>query len=242
MEPGFYRRDWEAEERFREFLERSERAERSNSDGSARTDGSDGSAASSSPVSASADGAEDSRDLSGSRTHGGFPGFRDRRSPIDFERRENALSALTLARTIAFLLYSLLVPLITLGLMVLTPLEHLSPEGKSIVALGLFLLMEWFLFQGVSRGFLPSPNPDHVSPFSERQMELGVAVLSFAPWLLRFDPQRFFIFQVVVNGFLILAVLVFFLSKSMLSRRPRWAVLRTLLLPAMQLAYLFWPR
>ncbi|NLI79167.1 MAG: hypothetical protein GX442_22330 [Candidatus Riflebacteria bacterium] len=155
---------------------------------------------------------------------------------VDIQERENRLSALTLAHTIAFLLYSLLVPLIVLSLMVLTPLERLTVEGRSLAAVVLFVGMEWLLFRGVSRGWLPCPDPKNVHPFNERQLEIGVAVLSFGPWLLRFDPQMFFVFHVVINSLLVIGVLVFFLTKSFISRTWRWGVLRVLLLPVLQ----FW--
>ncbi|RCK78994.1 MAG: hypothetical protein OZSIB_0545 [Candidatus Ozemobacter sibiricus] len=156
--------------------------------------------------------------------------------PFDIREREDRLSAVTLAHTLAFLLYSLLVPLVVLGLMVLPPLRLLSLEARSVTAVGLFVTLEWFLFRGVSQGWLPCPDPENVRPFNERQLELGVALVSFGPWLLRFDPQMFFVFHVVVNALLVIGVIVFFLTKSFISRQWRWGVLRVLLLPLLQ----FW--
>lgn len=161
------------------------------------------------------------------------------RPRVDFQEREDLLSAYTLARTVAFLLYTLLVPLIVLAILFLGPFHGLSIEFRFIAGLSLFVTAEWLLFKGVSLGMLPIPNPEHVRPFNERQMELGTAIMSFIPWLLPIDPPQFFAFHLVINAFLILAVIVFFLTKSMLSRHWRWGVLRVLLIPLLQLSWLF---
>lgn len=161
------------------------------------------------------------------------------RPKIDFQEREDQLSAYTLARTVAFLLYTLLVPLVVLSILSLSLFRGFSLEARFIVGLAMFVTAEWLLFKGVSLGLLPTPNPDHVRPFNERQMELGTAIMSFLPWLLPIDPSQFFAFHLVVNAFLILAVTVFFLTKSMLSRHWRWGVLRVLFVPLLQLYWLF---
>ena len=159
--------------------------------------------------------------------------------PKCISSREDAISVDTLSKTIVFLLYALLLPFIILSLFVFTPLRALPNESREIMAICLFLGIETILFVMILRGYLAWAIPKDVQPFSERQMELGVIVLSLAPWLLRFDHDKFKVFQVILNGSLCIAVLVFFFTKSFLSRRYRFEVLRVLLLPLVQLAFLF---
>ncbi len=164
---------------------------------------------------------------------------RPRPPRFDAERREDAISALTLARTVAFLMYSMLAPLITLIVLMMPPFPTWTRQYLFLIAFFLFTSLEYLLFVAVQRGWLPSPDPEHISPFSERQIEFAALCLSVTPWLLHFDPSRFLVFQGVINGSLIIAGVVFFITKSMLSRRWRWGVLRVLVLPALQLAWLF---
>jgi len=164
---------------------------------------------------------------------------RPRTAGFDAQRREDAISSLTLARTVAFLMYSMLAPLITLIVLMMPPFPSWPRQTLFLIALGLFTSLEYLLFIAVQRGWLPSPDPEHVSPFSEHQIEFAALCLSVTPWLLRFDPSRFLVFQGVINGSLIIAGIVFFITKSMLSRRWRWGVLRVLILPIVQLVWLF---
>ena len=158
---------------------------------------------------------------------------------LDFKIREDAFSAITLYKTLLFLLYAIVVPLLTIGLLILTPFQSISGQARSFLAVGIFLSLEAILYYFVLQARIPERALNAKNPFDEHQIALGVALLSAAPWLLRFDPVRFQVFQVVVNGFLCLAVLVFFLTKSMMSRHWRWGVLLVMLLPALQLYFVF---
>lgn len=154
---------------------------------------------------------------------------------VDFRRREDILSAVTFAKTIAFILYSIVVPVVTLLILMFLPFRHVSRGILFLTGIAIFACLEWLLYLGVIRGILPSPNPKNVSPFNEHQLALAVAFLSLAPMVLKLDFQHFQAFQVVLNSILCIAVLVFFLTKSMLSRQFRWGVLLVMILPLLQL-------
>ena len=117
---------------------------------------------------------------------------------------------------------------------VLDPLAGLQPWLQPLVAGGVLVAVECLLLFLLVRGILPGFYGQLVVGFPERQLAIGITVLSLISWLvyggsLGGDAVRF-----VLNGALVFCTLVYFVAKSILSRRVRWGVLAVLVLPAAQ--------
>ena len=148
---------------------------------------------------------------------------------------EDRVAALTLGKTIAFLLYSLPTFAPVLALELLTPLGRLNASVRGTIVLVVWLSLEWILLWFVIDGRLPGTSGDRVRPFNERQLAVGCTVVSLLVWLAPFGSQARDIIDAVVNGGLFLGVVVYFVVKSALARNLRWTVLLVGLVPAAQL-------
>ncbi len=158
---------------------------------------------------------------------------------------EDLLATVALRTTVAFFLYTPLVFLSILLILEILPLVcspsfcsfyfDLSQKSQNLISYTLIGLGEVVLFYLVFRGWLPGTKLEWVLPFSETQLGWGVAVLSVIPWVLSYDLVRFEIFHATLNGSLLIGVLVFFITKSILSREIRWEVLRILVVPYLQI-------
>lgn len=151
--------------------------------------------------------------------------------------QEDYLAAVALGKTIAFLLYSILVPVLLGALVLLPSFERLPDKMQALVSFSIFAAAELLLLFLVVKGYLPGTRAEMAQPFSEKQIGLGLTIVSVLVALFRGTTQEGIIIQWIVNGALVVSVAVYFATKSVLSRRPRWGVLSVLFLPALQLYY-----
>jgi len=148
---------------------------------------------------------------------------------------EDYLAALALRKTIVFLLYSVLVPLFLLPVFLHPRFKSLPEEWRNLAALILLIAALLLLLAMAIKGILPGSGATLVQAFNEKQIGVGMAILSGATWLVAGNSLAGEIIQWVINGGLFLSVAVYFVTKSVLSRRLRWGVLGVLLLPGIQL-------
>jgi hypothetical protein len=150
--------------------------------------------------------------------------------------QEDRVAAVALGRTVAFLLYSLPLPVLVLGAMLILPFGSLSNVARDRVALAIWIALEAGLLVLVCRGRLPATSGLDTEGFSETAIGSACAVLLLViPFVARGNVAGEIIGD-VIDGFLLLAVSVYFIVKSLLSRRPRWRVLLVLVPHAAQAA------
>ncbi|MBF0545564.1 MAG: hypothetical protein HQM08_14070 [Candidatus Riflebacteria bacterium] len=145
---------------------------------------------------------------------------------------ENAVATAALKKTFVFLFYSVLTPLLVLFTLMLSPFESMSSKSKELFAIGLFVTVEGFLFFSAIYGILPGSKIEKLKSFSERDLARMIALLSVLPLLFFKDHERYLILNTVLNGAFFVSSLVFFIVKSMVSRRIRWEILLFLAIPA----------
>ncbi|HET8579868.1 MAG TPA: hypothetical protein VFL31_02630, partial [Nitrospiraceae bacterium] len=110
------------------------------------------------------------------------------------------------------------------------------PEAwRNVVVVLLLAAILSALLYLIIKGILPGSKVTFIQPFNEKQIAVGMTVLSAAVWILLGNTLAGEIIRSVVNGGLFLSTAVYFVTKSILSRRPRWAVLTVLVVPGIQL-------
>lgn len=147
--------------------------------------------------------------------------------------REDLASAMALGKTVVFLLYSVLVVIALVPVVFWSGGGGVSSSGQTAIVLLVLLASEVALFYGVVTGKLPGSSGWRAEPFSEKQFGIGITVLSLGAWLLVGHGLEGRIIRWVLNGALLLGVAVYFVTKSVLSRRVRWGVLSVLSAPAL---------
>ena len=148
---------------------------------------------------------------------------------------ENLVAAIALGKTIAFLAYSVVSGMLTLAITILYVEQNLPRSTWNAASWVAFIALEVLLLWLVIRGALPATSSAGTSAFSERQAAWGLAVMSFVPWFFYTDETWFAVYMWGVNGALLLVALVYFVTKSVLSRSIRIEVLGILLVPLVQL-------
>lgn len=149
--------------------------------------------------------------------------------------REDLLAAIALGKTVAFLIWSIpAVGLVAIAF-VASGLGNVPDPWGSVPFVSGFLAVEAGLLWLVVRGRLPGTSAEQARPFSEKQLAFACHLLALGAWALAAGLQAE-ILHWVLTGFLLLGALVYLVTKSILSRRPRWAVLSVLAIPALQLA------
>jgi hypothetical protein len=146
---------------------------------------------------------------------------------------EDLLAAIALGKTVAFLLWSVPTLAIVTIAFLATDLGKVPDPWGSVLFGAAFLATEAVLLWLVIRGGLPGTSAERTQPFSEKQLAIGCHVLALGAWALAAGMQAE-ILRWVVAGFLALGALVYFVTKSVISRRPRWTVLSVLAVPALQ--------
>ena len=144
------------------------------------------------------------------------------------------LSAIAIGKSLAFVLYSYPLALVTVIATDFFLGGWLTDTNRLPVFLGTLSLAGLALLGVVIAGVLPGTDGRHAKPFSERQAALVIQVASLLPWVFEYDPVIRYWFSWILNGTLVFVVLTFFVVKSVLSRSPRFEVLLTLVLPAFQ--------
>ena len=84
-------------------------------------------------------------------------------------------------------------------------------------------------------GWLPGSKGIRTTSFSEKSAAWGVTLLSFLPWLAHATELTFMVFNWVLNGALALIVIVYFIAKSIISKRLRLEVFIVLIPPVLQI-------
>jgi hypothetical protein len=150
---------------------------------------------------------------------------------------EDRLSAVALQKTVAWFLYTLATIVAVEAFMVMTNRVDLPDPASNTWRLALLGLIEPAVLFLVLLGVLPGSRGARVRGFTDRQFVMAVSALSLIPLLLGFSPLSATIFRGAMNGFLVIGVLVFFVTKSAVSGRVRLKVLGGLVLPLAQLVY-----
>jgi len=151
------------------------------------------------------------------------------------EESENRIAAVALGRTVAFAIYSVLVIPIAAVLSTIGPWRQADGDPRPSVFLAVVTVLLVALFVGVAKGVMPGTRGATARAFDERQLALGCTAASLVVLVLPLDPAQHQALDVVLNGGLLVGVLVYFITKSTLSHRPRWLVLVVGVLPALQL-------
>jgi len=152
---------------------------------------------------------------------------------------ENRLATVALGKTVAFLLYSVL-GAVTIGFPIafLVPaLVPLSASLISIIILSCLVGVETLVLVAVVRGWLPGTQSRVTQSFSEKQLAYALGLISLGTWVLVGAGLEGSIIRWVLNGPIFIGVVVYFVLKSLVSRRPRWGVLSSLVLPTIELLY-----
>jgi len=148
---------------------------------------------------------------------------------------EDRVSAVALTKTVACFAYTIIAVVVTEVVVVVANLDAFP--GRAWIRLGILLpLQATLVFLGLL-GRLPLSRARKVRGFTDRQFALAVSVMSLLPLALGLSPLRAEVFRWVTNGTLLVGVLVFFVTKSVLSGRPRLAVLAGMVVPGLQLAW-----
>jgi len=148
---------------------------------------------------------------------------------------EDHVSALALGRTLSFILYSLPCSLISiLGWEVLFK-SYFTGVSEFVGMCFVWILLELALFLPIIKGWLPGTTGLQTVGFSENYAGWSITGISFILWFFHVSDQMFAIYNWVLNGSLILVVMVYFLTKSILSKRLRIEVFLVLIIPALQI-------
>ncbi len=149
---------------------------------------------------------------------------------------EDQMSCLALGRTIAFLFYGLLAFMVVSGVMILGGEIGWWPELSDPLAFSVLGVVLFIMLVLNAKGLLPGTNREIDNPFSENHLAWGANVLSVFSlvveimWKTRITTH-------VVNGSFILCLFVFFVTKSVLSKRPRFKILCGMALPIGHFVY-----
>lgn len=146
---------------------------------------------------------------------------------------EDRLSSVALTKAIAFFVYSLLALALVEFVLVVTNLYDL--RDQSWLRMGMWCPLEAGLLFGTLLGELPGTRGSGVHGFTDRQFVMAVTGLSLLPLALGFSPLGTTVFNWVMNGFLVVGVVLFFVIKSAVTGRLRTTVLSGLVLPVLQL-------
>ena len=153
---------------------------------------------------------------------------------------EDRMATIAIVKTVDFLYGNLFVAFFVVLLAhvegassLLTELEWGSdstwPAWVFVVA-----IVELLLLVGAIR-MQSSYSYDRVPAVSETQAATVLSALAFVPWMFAIDPASFRIFNWVVDGSLFVVTLVFFIAKSVASRRLRYRVLAVTAVPVVNL-------
>ena len=151
---------------------------------------------------------------------------------------EDELAAYTLHKTICFLIYSLLVIVFSMGagVMVATHFPVLQTDEVTI-AYGVMLPVEAILLYLIIRGYLPGTRDSFIQPFSEKQIGTACNVLGALTWVFAGVTNEGKIMRMIINGALVICIGVYFVTKSVLSKKIRWQVLWVEGVPGSELAF-----
>ncbi len=167
-----------------------------------------------------------------------------RRKYHELTTDEERVSALAFAKTMTFFGLSFVAGV--LGFM-LWAVGMISAEqlalGAAAAALPI-LIAALVIREPMQRHQLPA--------VSERNLALGFSVLAFIPWIFSLDAATFRLIKVTgnfgwwhfcIDGLLFVLIMVFFVMKSVLSRKLRYGVLAVAAVPLVNLIVgLAWPR
>jgi len=150
------------------------------------------------------------------------------------EEMENRLCALALGRTVAFLIYSLLVWVIcTVVIFIVLP-QRLDDRVQGIVVITMILTLEGALLFLVAKGWMPGTKSTLAPGFSETQFITAANILAALSLLIHGMSIGGDAFRWVINAFILVCVLVFFVTKSVVSKKVRIRVLAGGILPVAQ--------
>ena len=146
---------------------------------------------------------------------------------------DDLLSSIALSKAIAFFVYSLLALVLVEFILVVTNLEDLPV--RTWLRLGAWVPLDAGLLFGTLLGVLPGTRGSRVRGFTDRQFVMAITALSLIPLVLRLGVLRTEVFNWVMNGFLVVGVVMFFVTKSAVTGRLRLTVLTGLILPVLQI-------
>jgi hypothetical protein len=145
------------------------------------------------------------------------------------EQRQNAIAGVALAKTFAFLFLSIPAMMLTLAVQMLLP-ELLLIDIPIYVVFTFLGVLECVVFWIVLRIRVG----ESAEPFNERNLIWLSNAIALLTALGLGGSLKAVVFRWVINGIVVLAVVVFFVTKSILSKEIRLDVLSGLLLPLAQ--------
>lgn len=154
----------------------------------------------------------------------------------EYPLNEDRLASLVLGRTLVFIFYSFLAFMV-FGLVAFFGKEMgwrsemSDTSGFAILACLVFTTLLLTI-----KGWLPGARREITNPLSEKQLVWAANALSGFAWVLDL-VWRTHVTTHVVSSAMILFVLVFFLTKSIVSGRPRPRVLTGMILPTAHFIY-----
>ena len=159
-----------------------------------------------------------------------------RRHAICYMIEEDRIANIALGKTIVVLLYSVLIPMIAFAVTMWLEDEPLPNIVKEVIGWGIMLALLILLIFLVVKGWMPGSRIEVPYPFSETQLAWAVTLLSAVAWAVGLAFPVGIYIATIANAVLFLGVLVFFVTKTVISKRLRFGVLSALVLPGTQLA------
>jgi len=150
---------------------------------------------------------------------------------------EDRIAGIALGKTIVVLFYAILIPFLVTPIGFWLDSTTLSSNVKEVIEIGIALFFFSLLVFLVVKGWMPGSAIVVACPFSETQLAASITLISAAAWVIGLVLPVYKYIPIVANVFLILGVLVFFITKSIITHRIRLRVLSALILPGIQIAY-----
>ena len=149
---------------------------------------------------------------------------------------EDRIAGIALGKTVVVLLYSILIPFVAFPIDIWLEDKPLPNTLKDVIGIGVMLAVLILLIVFVAKGWMPGSKIEVAYPFSETQLACAITLLSAIAWVLDLVFPVGIYIATVANGVLILGVLVFFVTKTIISKRLRFGILSALTLPGAQIA------
>ena len=142
---------------------------------------------------------------------------------------ENKIAVYALGKTIACCLYSILVAIVMLPVGFLTPIAQLPASQQNLVLGSLFLLLEGLTLFFVIRGTLPGTEPKQLQGFNEKTIAYGIVAISILSSVFLRGSFEKELFRYLLVGSLLFIGIVYFITKSFISKSIRWGVISAFL-------------
>ena len=169
----------------------------------------------------------------------GIPILKDTREKDDRSKYEDYVATVAVLKTMLFFMYT--IPVMMLVVLPLSHLKEFDPklEVPEIVIWIVFFVLEGLLLYLIIKGKMPLSKYKGHQAFSEKQMIIGANVFSVLTYIFFGVSFAGYIVRTVLNAAIILFVTVFFVTKSIVSKRFRWEIIFAIVIP---LSHFFLPK